>query len=57
MFTKKISDESILLSKIIFLLNKFNIKYISKDDISKLVDILNNDKKSFLLKDPSTQGN
>ncbi|MWP49546.1 MULTISPECIES: hypothetical protein [unclassified Gilliamella] len=56
MINSSISDESILLSKIIYLLNRFNIKYLSKEDIIYLYDSLEKDKNAFLQKDPSTQG-
>lgn len=52
-----ISDEIILLSKIIYILNKFNIRYISKEDLQQLFNILNDDKKAYLFNDPSTHKN
>ncbi|PHM30223.1 serine O-acetyltransferase [Xenorhabdus innexi] len=52
-----INDHSLLLSKIVFLLNKFNINYIEEIDVSNILSHTYEDMNSFLIKDPSTYNN
>lgn len=52
-----ISDEILILSKIVYILNKFNIKYINKIDINLILEQLTEDKEAFLKKDPSAKNN
>lgn len=51
----EIKDKEIILSKIIFLIDKFNLSYINREDLNNLIKLLDEDKKSFLEKDPSTK--
>lgn len=51
----EVSDEEIILAKIISLIDKFNIHYINRKDLYFLIQSLNEDKKSFLEKDPSAK--
>ncbi|MDO5667649.1 MAG: serine acetyltransferase [Alcaligenaceae bacterium] len=50
-----ISDEELILSKVVGVLSKFGIYYLSRQEILEICSALNTDMNAFLQKDPSTK--